>query len=613
MIKTLRDNVLTPIWSYSKENLTLRRVIYIFCFFMFCVIDQRIKTCSGRDGLLEMFRNLSGVVMGVLIMTFWSKEEFSKYRLASLIWAGLWLAGGIVAFVWGLNNRPFMNEWTVTIVNVGLYGWLLLHLLLSIWNKRQWKNIFVKGKKWNIPLLVLLLMLVLMILSRSTYLWPLGYLAMFGTYYYFSGDKVRRREMIRGMCDGILVAFFAFWAYCLVFRPFDRVRYQGIYHNPNLNALFYLMCLAAILTKWIDAIKKGSVLIYRIFIYVIMGCILSFLFMSIGRIAWFSAFVMVLLAVIILAKRGTGAKPHNNKIPAKIGKAVATRLALVVMTTAIMLPICFTTVRLFPPFFHHPVWFWGEWSEDRVHSWDLWDSDKFIDPGEFTEAAFGRVAKTFGDLLSQSPLSSNNDVTTEQEVTEQGAAEQETTEQGTVEQEVTEQEATEQETAEQEATDQGITEQEATEQEATEQDTKEPVMTDPSTLNNGFLIRGNIYWWYFKHLNMLGHPADLGFQLQVNYWIGHAHNIFLQMGIDFGIPVMLLFAAVMLISLRVCGRKLLRTKGELIEYSMCFFVVIAILIFGMIEYSWKSCSLNMILLFLTWRIILVPERQEREE
>jgi hypothetical protein len=309
------------------------------------------------------------------------------------------------------------------------------------------------------------------------------------------------------------------------------------------------MCLAAILTKWFDAIKKGSVLIYRIFLYVIMGCILSFLFLSIGRIAWFSAFVMVLAAGMILAKR---IKTHQ------IWRSVITRSALVLLTVVIMLPICYTTVRLFPPFFHHPVWFWGEWSEERVHSWDKWDSDKFVDPEEFLDAALGRMTKTFRDLLARSPWS-------------------------------------------------------LTAYAATGQEAMQPVMTDPKTMYNSYMVRGNIYWWYVKHLNLLGHPADLGFQLQENYWIGHAHNIFLQMGVDFGIPVMLLFMALMFMSLRICAGKLLRSKGDSIEYSMCFWVVLAVFIFGMLEYAWKSCSLNMILLFLTWRILLEPKTEEREE
>lgn len=40
-----------------------KRILYMLCFFMFTVIDQRIKTCSGLDGWLETFRDITGVVM----------------------------------------------------------------------------------------------------------------------------------------------------------------------------------------------------------------------------------------------------------------------------------------------------------------------------------------------------------------------------------------------------------------------------------------------------------------------------------------------------------------------------------------------------------------------
>ena len=50
---TIKDKTLN-IWSK-------KRILYTICFFMFCVIDQRTKTGSGLDGIIEMFRDMAGV------------------------------------------------------------------------------------------------------------------------------------------------------------------------------------------------------------------------------------------------------------------------------------------------------------------------------------------------------------------------------------------------------------------------------------------------------------------------------------------------------------------------------------------------------------------------
>ena len=68
------------IYSYSR-----RRLLYALCFFMFCVIDQRTKTCSGLDGWLETFRDLTGVVMAVVIMSHYRLEDFRKRKVPYLV------------------------------------------------------------------------------------------------------------------------------------------------------------------------------------------------------------------------------------------------------------------------------------------------------------------------------------------------------------------------------------------------------------------------------------------------------------------------------------------------------------------------------------------------
>ena len=107
---------------------------------------------------------------------------------------------------------------------------------------------------------------------------------------------------------------------------------------------------------------------------------------------------------------------------------------------------------------------------------------------------------------------------------------------------------------------------------------------------------------------MLGHPyEEQGFQLFWNYWIGHAHNIFLQYGTDFGIPVMILFAVLVVWSL-IRNWRLARTRKSLENMAALFFILIPCL-FGMMEYSWGVSSLSITMLFLAWRSMIVKEEE----
>lgn len=90
---------------------------------------------------------------------------------------------------------------------------------------------------------------------------------------------------------------------------------------------------------------------------------------------------------------------------------------------------------------------------------------------------------------------------------------------------------------------------------------------------DSYVIRSTVYKYYFTHLKLWGQPyEEQGFQITPTYWIGHAHNIFLQYGTDFGIIVMILF--------------------------------------GMFEYSWGVGSLTITMLFSAWRGNIINEQEE---
>ena len=552
----------------------MRRLLYTLCFFFLCVIDQRIKTCSGLDGWLETFRNLTGVVMAVLIMSHYRIRDFIKWKVPYLVWTGISAVGGIATFCRGLNNRPFMNEWAVAILDVVLFGYILIHMVIDITLEKRRPQF---NRKF---MLVWGIMMVLMVLSGSEYIWPLCYLVMFLTFVLTSFTEEEQEDMLHGVLNGIILGFFILQGLCFVFRPYDKVRYVGIYSNPNINALFYLEVLAAALVKLIYTFKNNGKWWMKAFYTLGCGVVLSFMILSIGRTAWIVSVVLILAGLWSLQR----VRGHKGFIKSGI---------TMVLCVCLTFPLCFGAVRYLPPLFHHPVWFWGEWSEDKVHSWDPWDSEKFIDLDEFADAALGRIAASIENLFRHSS----------------GEAQDTTVSlgMGRVEVLLSAGESEASETSEpKEAVAQaqnGESEEAAmvsqAETEVVDDRYERAVFKDPNVVSDSLLTRATIYRHYFTNLNLWGHPeSEQGFQLTPVYWIGHAHNIYLQYGTDFGAPVMILMAVLLVWAAVIFIKRIL--GGQAVEGTAWLLFMAVTALFGLLEYSWGTGSLSTFMMFFAW-------------
>jgi len=199
-----------------------------------------------------------------------------------------------------------------------------------------------------------------------------------------------------------------------------------------------------------------------------------------------------------------------------------------------------------------------------VHSWDKWDSEKFVDIDEFMDAALGRIVDSVTDLLGYSPT-------------------------------VMRVQAMEVQPAQAE----GMETQAEVVQNAS---TQESALTYEQ-FEDSYLVRKTIYQHYISRLNLLGQPyEEQGFRMTPTYWIGHAHNIFLQYGTDFGIPVMILFIVLIAWS-GIVLLKRFRRKGTEKELGYGMFIMVPA-VFGLFEYSWGVGSITILLLFMAWRTII---------
>lgn len=565
---------------WAKLHMGKKRFLYTICFFVFCLIDQRIKTASGLDGWLETFRELTGVVMAVLILSHYHFSDFKKRKIPYLVWSLFCVIGGAFFVLRGQSVRYFMNNRIVLVLGVFLFGIVLLHTFFELVSERKRPQLDKRfAALW-------LLMLVLMAVSRSEYRWPAVYLVMFGCFYLTDYTREEREDLFQGMLNGIILGFFLMQGWCFVFRPYDAIRYVGVYSNCNLNALFYLVVLAAVLTKLLYVYRAECSRWIKLYYWLGTGTVLAFLFLTISRTGWMTAAVLVFVTLLFL--RTVTAHRSFFKYVIKNG-------LLVVLCFCLTLPLVFGAVRYLPPAFHHPVWFFGEWNENKVHSWDKWDSEKFVNPDRFLRTVSNRLTPIVEALFDGA--SGDAETTGEQEA-------------------VGKQEAIrEQESAGQEA--QGTA--------AVQSDTKELQVSplqqqlydeafaagyaiDPADRKNSLLVRSAIYRYYAHLLNFRGHPgSEQGFQITPDHNIGHAHNIYLQYGVDFGVPVMLLFILLIVWSAVGFVKQFRAEKSE--QPAGCLLFLLVPAVFGLLEYCWGAGSLTITLLFVIWRRMIRNERE----
>ena len=576
------------------ENLKIKNIIYTLCFAFLCLIDQRIKTGSGLDGVIESFRDMNYIIVAILVLSHYRLRDFKRYWFLYVGWLFFCIVGGGL-FIWkGETIAFFPNHRVVLVADMFLWGITLIRTVVGIFVEKR-SLIFIRRPFAYVWLLIMVGMCIL----RSDIYWPDVYLMAFGVYYLTDYSEEERQQLFQGMLNGVILGFFLMQGWCFVFRPYDVVRYTGVYSNSNLNALFYLMVLAALFTKLLYTYKDPGMkwnpagtaeqngadrwreigrtflrVVVRIWYWLLAGAVLGFIVLTIGRIGYLVA-VLLVLAVALMRWR-TVERRWYLFLPSMLKSGV-----MIMLCFCLMFPVVFEALRYLPPKFHHPVWFWGEWSEERVHSWDPWNSEKYVEFEDLIEMIDIRV----GQILEKTEISHVSEGAMLASADASALAKALPPKPSDV-------------------TD-------------LQWERYQEMLAEGYAINlqeyenagskRDILVRYSIYRYYVHHLNWTGHPADQqGFQILPDHWYGHTHNIYLQWGIEFGIPAMVLFIVLILWTIGHLIRRFHMT-GDL-QYAgyLLFFLVPCL--FGMLEYCWGAGSLTISLMFLTWgRVICRAE------
>lgn len=545
--------------SFKKaiDKVNLQRLTVALCILAVCVATQQMQTAAWYTGILDFSRDALGVLMAVILMTHYKWEDFKKYKVLYIVWSVVGVIGGIVFIPMAVAARGDYLKADTFIIWLGFFlmGYCVLHTLISIIIEKY-------RPKFYMPLFVIwVVMLLLMIFSRSDYLWPECYFVMFLCYYMTEQTPDQRTNVTKGLVDGMILAFIAIQVHSLLCRPYDRVRYYGNFCNPNQNCMFLCMCLAAILAKILIVTKENKRKIVKIFYFLMAGVCYSFIFMTMSHSGYLATFVVTVFFLIAYCRI------REKKIFVRMGLLLAT-------VFAVSLPVTYCAVRYIPTVHPHVLFYFQEgYSDARVHSWDDRQSPKYISFREMMQGVLGRFGRRFfsyddfkyfmvGEEDPDSLKIAINSVELPLDVLLYAMNNVEDVE--------------------------------------TDPD-KIPLLNDTrEDGENSFLVRYTIYKWYFTHLSLRGMPYDeQGFQLTETHWIQDTHDIYLDYGINFGYPVMILFTVFIWWGIGRLVRRGLKEK-DLLKLSSLMIALIPP-VFGLFEFAWGAGMISTVALYLSFK------------
>ena len=632
------------------KKVNTKRVLYAICFVCIMLIDW--SRGAGKWHHWAALINLSGAVMSVIMMShfLWKKQPFRKYA----IWWLVWLIGSIAGFfVWKFYyfQTIFLQQYATAAISVGMLGMVALRMWMERTNLKDplvQRNVLEQGnvleqdaiklgtlKRYPVAA-IWIVMTIFMAVSKFGEIWQLYYLFIFGLFYCIPFSEEERKNLWDGLADGCILGFFMIQIWAYGFRPYDVTRYAGAYANCNMNALFYLVTYVMVLyrlhsIRWQK--RNGEVAdnrlckVCEIFFTILAAGLLSFVIFTLTRTA-------LLVAAGITVVYGVIEFLILEKKPIRL---IVSGLMLAICTLLVF-PCVYLTIRYLPTILHYPVWFEGEYSEQRVHSYDPYDSEKYVSLEEFLQEALGRFGQTVGtveemtqpgDLTTEETANPEN-VSLSEELTEtEGVSlpeELPESEGASLPEELTEAEdvSLSEELTESESVPEaeGVT----LSEELTEAEDASPseeisptedkwqgicaravaLMTEEekqllsgAEAESSMRIRLEIYRKYLNHLNLMGHELEEGyFPITEDYHAWHAQNLFIQVLFYYGIPAGICLIVLMLILGIWAIKSILQKKRR--EDILVLLVWMLFVGYGMMECVWY---LGQSVLFL---IYLVP-------
>lgn len=411
---------------------------------------------------------------GLAIIAMFEKKEL--LRIWNYVYLPLVLAGGYL-YVRGMEGEAF-EVGIRTAAVVAVWGIVVMNTIYNLNRKNCTRFAINPAILWGTVLL-------LMVIYRHVYTWPVVALFVFGLFYLRRIPFEKMNQFLGNAGNGILLSFVYMMYQALRYRPFHNfryVRYSGMFHTVTYTTVFYALVFTVALCKLFAAYRKSPRLkdVWKELCLVGIVCGYQFLCLSrTGTIASIVAFVTAFALYAIFEHRDGFLR-------------LCRKILLPLAAFLWFIPIVFTVTRIVPALTNEPHIFMNEEFVESIREGDMINSRRYITVERFLGLSEERMLGKAG----------------------QGAA------------------------GPMESSEAGVTEQpEAASMEQSSAPEEEITYDVTKDYSNG---RFGILKEYLKNLNMTGHET-ISLALESGENIIHAHNSFVQVAYDSGVISGILF------------------------------------------------------------------------
>lgn len=423
------------------------------------------------------------------------KELVNLYNAIYLVAAG---TGGLIYYKQHLTSDMEALDQKVLKLTVWvavLLGMIVWNQILSFCKKRIARPAFLYGG-------LLTVFFAAIMIFRNGRWWTVAMAVSFTLFYLTYGRWAHKERLLMNICRGLVLQFVMATGYAWLHRPYvtyRTARYTHIFHTVTITATYLTIieCAAIVLFlgkfrkshKWKDIWKEA----------VLLGVVSSYMVFTMARTGYFAVAVTILFALLLMA---------GGKKMARV-KNIGVATGMMLLSLLICMPVTFVIQRTLPALVSDPyVYEIESYLDDNLRGRKV-NSVEYMRVGRFIDVFCDKILNipegTFDIYGEIAEFNATHDVTafTAREVLPYS----------------------------EESRFYVVKDTELL------ASTTEEVSAD---YTNG---RIDIFRSYLEQLNLTGHE-EMGATLQDGSIATHAHDIYLQVAYDHGIPVGILFVLV---------------------------------------------------------------------
>lgn len=432
------------------------------------------------------------IFMGIAFLMIQTHQQL--LHVFSYSWLGISVVGSLI-YCQGFTEEKELYLARLTAAVVVVWGLVVINALLQCRemlhrNKAFWKKI-------SLPYAgVWVVFCIFMYCYRYEKNWVFAATLPFAVLLVYNLSAAGKSRLMKNFTNGILLSFGMVTLFCLCHRPYHYwmlYRYGGIFHTVACTGLYLAVVMAAAMGKLFGKWKNGRHMLLQgwkeLFI---ISAIAAFVMFTMARTAILAVAVNVALVIILTAVT-------YRKDWKQIGKECALLLAAVVVS----FPLMFAALRMIPAVINDPVRYDVEFQDEHfmVYEGDPIDSDKYMTIGRYFSLLLGRIQTSD----SQEAQNGEHDSEAEEALLASRTVSA--------------------------AMLYGLTE------EAGDTDSN---MEEAADFSNG---RFEIFKAYIEHSSFKGNPGTI-LELENGESYAHAHNSYIMVMYNFGIPAGILFLVI---------------------------------------------------------------------